>query len=62
MFNKTRNLSIVLKKIPEVVSGHPNFRRTVTYDSQTGFRFQLHHRDDPGRELVLTVLVFEVPA
>lgn len=61
LFNKGRKLSAILPKIPEVVSGHSNFRRQVSYNSETGFRFYLHHRDDPGRELVLTVLVFEVP-
>jgi hypothetical protein len=61
LFNTTRHLSAVLAKVPEVVHQHPNFRRQLTYKSETGFRFLLHHRDDPGRELVLTVLLFEVP-
>jgi hypothetical protein len=29
LFNKTRNLSAVLAKVPEVVHQHPNFRRQV---------------------------------
>jgi len=32
------------------------------YSSQTGFRFVLHHRDDITREIILTVVTFEVPA
>jgi hypothetical protein len=35
--------------------------REIRYGEETDFRFILHHRDDPDRELTLTVLVFEVP-
>lgn len=62
IFNRERELSTVLSKIPEIVRQHPNFRRQAEYESETGFRFVLHHRDDARRELILTVLVFEVPA
>jgi hypothetical protein len=53
-----------LQKIPEVFKAHPNFKRQLDYhtEPETGFRFILHHRDDPDRELIVTVLVFEVPA
>lgn len=30
-------------------------------DGRTCFRHVLHHRDDKNRELVLTVLAFDVP-
>jgi hypothetical protein len=62
IFNRDRQLSGVLPKIPEVFKAHPNFRRQLEYRSETGFRFVLHHRDDQHRELIVTVLVFEVPA
>jgi hypothetical protein len=62
VFNRGKQLSTVLPKIPEVVKGHPNFKRQVTFNSETGFRFTMAHRDDPNRELILTVLVFEVPS
>lgn len=62
IFNRGKQLSDVLGKIPEVVKTHPNFKRQIPYSSETGFRFILHHRDDVNRELILTVLVFEVPA
>ena len=61
IFNRERQLSSVLTKIPEVIKEHPNLKREVSYGSETGFRFVLHHRDDTNRELILTVLVFEVP-
>jgi hypothetical protein len=62
IFNRGRQLSTVLAKIPEVVKQHPNFKRQLEYQSETGSRFVLHHRDDVARDLILTVLVFEVPA
>ncbi len=61
VFNRGRQLSRVLEQIPNIIREHPNFKRQLSYPSETGFRFILHHRDDPDRELILTVLVFEVP-
>jgi hypothetical protein len=62
IFNRNRNLTRVLEQIPGLLAAHPNFRRMYDYPSETGFRCALHHRDDPARELTLTVLVFDVPA
>jgi hypothetical protein len=62
IFNRDRQLSTVLPKIVEVFKAHPNFKRQHDYKSETGFRFALHHRDDNDRELLVTALVFEVPA
>jgi len=62
IFNRDREFSTVLKKIPETIMSYPNFKRELVYNSEIGFRFILHHRDDSNRELILTVLAFEVPA
>lgn len=62
LFNRDRRLSTVLAKIPQVVTEHPQCKRRLDYQSESGFRFVLRHADDPNRELILTVLVFEVPA
>ena len=40
---------------------HPNHKADLNYDSETGFRYVFRHRDDPDRELTLTVLVFDIP-
>jgi hypothetical protein len=61
LFNRTKNLSKIIEKIPDTVKNHPNFLREMDYASETAFRFVLHHRDDTERELILTILVFEVP-
>lgn len=62
IFNRGGNLTSVLGKISEVVKAHLNFKEQLPYQSETGFRYVLGHRDDMNRELFLTVLVFEVPA
>ena len=61
VFNRTKNMTKIIEKIPDTVKEHPSFLRQVEYASETGFRFVLHHRDDTERELILTVLAFEVP-
>ena len=62
IFNREKSFSSVFDKIPEAIKAHPNFKREVSYDSETGFRYIFHHRDDKNKELILTVLAFEVPA
>lgn len=62
VFNRERNFTTVLEKIPEVVKAHAQFKRQIDYEAESGFRFVLRHRDDPSKELILTVLAFEVPA
>ena len=61
LFNKNKNLSNVLKQIPEIVKSHKNFKKELEYRSDTGFRFILSHKDDNERDLYLTVLAFDVP-
>lgn len=62
LFNRGRELSKVLAQISPTAAAHPNFVREIPQGGQTDFRFILRHRDDPERELTLTILVFEVPA
>jgi hypothetical protein len=61
LFSRNRNTSAVVAQIPELLQRHPNHLRTVEWDRETQFRSVLRHRDDPNREVTLTVLVFDVP-
>ncbi len=61
LFNRNKDLSNVLSQIPEIVKKHPNFKKEINYDSETGFRFILGHNNDSNREICLTILVFDVP-
>ena len=62
VFNRDAEMSTVLKRIPEAVKGHPKYKTSRDYDSETGFRYIFRHRDDVNREILLTVLVFNIPA
>ena len=61
LFNRNKNLTRVLEQVAPTFREHPNFVREISYGSETEFRFVLRHKDDPARELTVTVLVFEVP-
>lgn len=61
LFNRNKDTSAVVSQIPGLLSAHPNYVRSLSYTSTTGFRAVLRHRDDPDRHLTLTVLVFDVP-
>jgi len=61
LFNRRKNFSSVLDAIPATVEAHPNFKRTLGRQSETNFRYIFAHRDDPNREMFLTVLAFDVP-
>lgn len=61
IFNRNRDLSRVLAAIPVTVKQHPNFKRNIAGNTETRFRYSFSHRDDTNRELLLTILVFDVP-
>jgi hypothetical protein len=62
LFNRNKNFSGVLAQIPDIVGSHRCFKRNLGCRNETEFRFVLHHRDDPGRDVFLTILAFDVPA
>jgi hypothetical protein len=61
LFNRNKNLSAVLEKIPGSIAEHSNFKRRVDYQNETGFRFIFRQKNDPSRDITLSVLVFDVP-
>jgi hypothetical protein len=61
VFNRNQDTSRVRDQIPGVFEGREDHLRTLEYGDETDFRFVLHHGDDPGREVTVTVLVFDVP-
>jgi hypothetical protein len=62
IFNKGRQLTKILASISEVLKRHHNFKQELPQRSETEFRCVVTHRDDPQRELMLTICAFEVPA
>ena len=61
IFNRKKNFSAIIEAIPTTVETHPNFKRFVGRMSETSFRYIFAHRDDPNRELIVTVMAFDVP-
>jgi hypothetical protein len=61
IFNRNKDFSKVLEAIPATVEAHPNYLRTEVTSVETEFRCAFSHRDDPSRELTLTLLAFDVP-
>lgn len=61
-FNRNKNLTQVLRQIPETVAAHPAHERTLAPVSETHFRFTVKHPSDPERKIAMAVLVFDVPA
>jgi hypothetical protein len=62
VFNRRKDISAVLAAIPETVSQHPLFKKQLEYKAEGAFRFLFGQKDDRNRDLILTVLVFDVPS
>ena len=61
IFSRNKNFSRVIEVIPGAVKAHPNFKRAVDDNGEGRSRYVLTHRDDKNREVILTVLAFDVP-
>ena len=61
VFNKNANFSNVLTRIAEVVPKHGNFKRDLGKSGESTFRYVFTQPNDPSRELLLTVLTFDMP-
>ena len=62
VFNRNRDMTRVLAKIPGIVKEHPSFKSERSYDAETGYRYIMGHRDDHNRDITLTILVFDIPS
>jgi FMN phosphatase YigB (HAD superfamily) len=62
VFNRNKNFSDVLAQIQPTVESHSCCKRTVGQTSETEWRFVFGNRDDPNREIHLSVLAFDVPS
>lgn len=61
LFNRKTDFSAVVGKIPDEMRTHPNFKRGITKKWETCFQATFHQKNDPNREVALTVLAFDVP-
>ncbi len=61
LFNRNKNFSSVIESITPTVEAYPNYKKTLAKPSETSFSYAIRHRDDPNREMILTILAFDVP-
>lgn len=61
VFNRNRDTSRVLSEIKRITELHAHYKRAVPWLHESGFRFVMKHPNDQSRELILTVLVFDIP-
>jgi hypothetical protein len=61
VFNRGTDTSTVLAGIDATAKAYGNFKRTVNWLHESGFRYVIHTNGDSNREITLTVLVFHVP-
>lgn len=62
LFNRRKDFSSVLAAIPETAKRHPQFKRQVEYQAEGACRFTFGQKSDRNRDVLITVLAFDVPA
>jgi hypothetical protein len=61
IFNRNQNFSGVLGTIREAIPKHPNLKRGPTKEADTRFRCVFGNPSDQNREIIFTILAFDVP-
>lgn len=61
LFNRNKGFSEVLAKIKQAATSHPNRKSAPRQEAETRFRYVFGNPSDPSREIILTVLAFDVP-
>ena len=61
IFNRNTSFSEVLSKIAEAVPKHPCYKRTLGVLDESTVRYVFHQPNNANRDLILTVLAFDVP-
>jgi hypothetical protein len=61
IFNRDGNLKTILEKIPQLVENHRLYKKTIKIDGETKFRYVFCIPNDPNREVILTIMVFDIP-
>lgn len=61
LFNRNKDFSQVLTKIKEAVAVHPHRKYGPKLESETRLRYVFGNPSDHSREIILTVVAFDVP-
>jgi hypothetical protein len=61
VFNRNAGFSAVLAKIAGITPKHPQFKRDLGKSDESTFRYVFAQPNDANREIVLTVMAFDIP-
>ena len=61
IFNRNADFSAVLAKIRDTAPKHPLFKRDHGASGESAFRYVFAQPNDSNREIILTVLAFDIP-
>lgn len=61
VFNRGTETSSVINGIKAISTAHPNYKRTIRWPHESGYRYIFHSNGDQNRELTITILVFHLP-
>ena len=61
VFNQTRDTSAILQKMHQSMEARSEHRRTVSHDPNGDSRYIFVKASDPGREIIITTQVYDVP-
>jgi len=61
IFNRTKNSSAVSDEMHAVVMARPEFRKYVGLDANGDRRYTFVKPSDPGREITITTMLFDMP-
>jgi hypothetical protein len=62
IFNRQKSPSAVAQKMHETMTGHKGHRKTVSNDATGNGRYVFVKETDPGREIIITTLLFDIPS
>jgi hypothetical protein len=62
LFNRNKDFSQVLAKIKEAIAAHSHRKHGPKVESETRFRYVFGNPSDHSREIIFTVLAFDVPS
>jgi hypothetical protein len=61
IFNKNKNMTGVIETIKKAMDSYPHKKRGPMVESETHLRYILGHPNDHNREIITTVMVYDIP-
>lgn len=61
IFNRNKYLTNVIEQVKEATCEHSNFKRIISVEHETRLQYIFSQKDDPNREMKMTIMLFDVP-